>query len=244
MEWRVLVLRFVHTWLHSCARWGKHLAKQTLTYGIRLRPGLMTTLGIMPTDYVMLTTFYVYTMILWLYSTWPMGTCHWSHLWFGDPDIYLGAKLKPTRLENGIWAWGLSPSKYVAQAVKNCEKHPTDKLNNTFQLPQRADNPYPYDYCPELDLSDPLDPECSSFYQHLIGEMRWMVKLSRIDIATEVSLLSSHLAYPCEGHLETALHMISYLHHKNNKRLIFDPAYPKNDMESFPQLIGPNSMVM
>jgi hypothetical protein len=41
----------------------------------------------------------------------------------GDPDIYLGAKLCRTRLKNGICAWGLGPSKYVAQAVKNCEKH-------------------------------------------------------------------------------------------------------------------------
>jgi hypothetical protein len=31
----------------------------------------------------------------------------------GDPDIYLGATLKETRLPNGIWAWGLSPSKCV-----------------------------------------------------------------------------------------------------------------------------------
>jgi len=37
----------------------------------------------------------------------------------GDPDIYLGAKLKQTRPPTGVWAWGLSPSKYVAQAVKN-----------------------------------------------------------------------------------------------------------------------------
>jgi hypothetical protein len=35
----------------------------------------------------------------------------------GDPNVYLGAKLKPNQLENGIWALGLSPSKYVAQAV-------------------------------------------------------------------------------------------------------------------------------
>jgi hypothetical protein len=41
----------------------------------------------------------------------------------GDPDIYLGAKLHRTCLKNGVCAWGLSPSKYVAQAVKNCEKH-------------------------------------------------------------------------------------------------------------------------
>jgi hypothetical protein len=37
----------------------------------------------------------------------------------GDPDIYLGAKLKETQLLNGIYAWGMSPSKYVDQAVKN-----------------------------------------------------------------------------------------------------------------------------
>jgi hypothetical protein len=127
-----------------------------------------------------------------------------------DPDIYLSAKLKMTRLENEIWAWGLSPSKYVAQAVKNCAKHLTDKLNNHFCLPQQADNPFPYDYCPKLNLSEPLDPECSSFYQHHIGVMRWMVELGRIDIATEVPLLSSHLAYPCKRHLETALHIMSF----------------------------------
>jgi hypothetical protein len=106
-------------------------------------------------------------------------------LLIGNPDIYLGAKLKLTQLDNGIWAWGLSPSKYVAQAVKKCVKHLTDKLNNRFRLPQWADNPFPYDYNPELDLSEPLDPECSSFYQHLIGVMRWMVELGCIHIVTE-----------------------------------------------------------
>jgi hypothetical protein len=70
----------------------------------------------------------------------------------GDPDIYLGAKLKMTRLENGIWVWRLSPSKYVAQAVKNCAKHLTNKLNNHFRLPQWADNPFSYDYCRWLSL--------------------------------------------------------------------------------------------
>jgi hypothetical protein len=141
----------------------------------------------------------------------------------GDPEIYPGAKLKMTWLDNGIWAWGLSPSKYVPQAVKNCAKHLTNKLNYHFRLPQRADNPFPYDYFPVLDLSDPLDPECSSFYQHLISVMRWIAELGHIDIVTEVSLLSSHLAYLCKGHLETALHIMSYLSHKLNTRLIFDP---------------------
>jgi hypothetical protein len=140
-----------------------------------------------------------------------------------------------TQLDNGIWAWGLGPSKYVAQAVRNCVKHLTDKLNNCFCLPQRADNPFLYDYNLELDLSEPLDPECSSFYQHLIGVMRWMVELGCIDIATEVSLLSSHLTFPREGHLKTALHIMSYLSQKHNTRLIFNLTYPKIDMGQFPQ---------
>jgi hypothetical protein len=62
-----------------------------------------------------------------------------------------------------------------------------------------------------------------------------MVELGCIDIATEVSLLSSHLAYPREGHLETALHIMSHLNQKHNTRLIFDSTYPKIDMGQFPQ---------
>jgi hypothetical protein len=52
--------------------------------------------------------------------------------------------LQKTRLKNGIWAWGLGPSKYVAQAVKNFEKHPTNKLHSRYQLPPWADNPFLY----------------------------------------------------------------------------------------------------
>jgi hypothetical protein len=62
-----------------------------------------------------------------------------------------------------------------------------------------------------------------------------MVELGHIDIATEVSLLSSHLEYPCEGHLKTTLHMMSYLSHKHNTQLIFNPTYPKIDMGQYPQ---------
>jgi hypothetical protein len=56
-----------------------------------------------------------------------------------------------------------------------------------------------------------LDPECLSFYQNLIGVMRWMVELEQIDIATEISMLSSYLAYQGKGHLENALHVMGYL---------------------------------
>jgi hypothetical protein len=31
----------------------------------------------------------------------------------GDPDIYLGAKLRKVKLINGVESWAMSPSKYV-----------------------------------------------------------------------------------------------------------------------------------
>ena len=53
----------------------------------------------------------------------------------GDPDIYLGAKLRLTTLDNGVKAWGMSPSKYVQQAVVNCAKHLSEKLDNKYEIP-------------------------------------------------------------------------------------------------------------
>ncbi len=101
-----------------------------------------------------------------------------------NPDIHLSVKLKETQLPNRVTAWGLSPSKYVVQALKNCQLHLTEKLAGRYSIPARADNPFPIDYDPSTDLSNILDPDCSSFYQHLIGVMRWMVELGRINIET------------------------------------------------------------
>jgi hypothetical protein len=108
-------------------------------------------------------------------------------------------------------AWGLSPSKLVVQAVENCQLHLTEELNGKYSIQARADNLFPVDYDPLTDLSVILDPECSSFYQHLIGVMRWMVELGRIDIANKISMLSSFLACPREGRPENAMHVMGYL---------------------------------
>ena len=35
----------------------------------------------------------------------------------GEPDMYLGAKLRKTTLDNGVETWTLSPNKYVQEAV-------------------------------------------------------------------------------------------------------------------------------
>ena len=55
-----------------------------------------------------------------------------------------------------------------------------------------------------MDTSSTLEPEAASYYQTIIGVLRSMVELGRVDIATEVSLLASHLALPGEGHFAQA----------------------------------------
>ena len=60
-----------------------------------------------------------------------------------------------------------------------------------------------------------------------------MVEIGRIDFSTKVSLLSSHLVYPWEKHLESALHVMDYLEQKHNSWLVSDPTYPKIDESIF-----------
>ena len=81
-------------------------------------------------------------------------------------------------------------------------------------------------YKPEMDLTTTLEPELASYYQSLIGVMRWMVEIGRSDIATEVSMMRSHNVYPREGHFEKYLHMMGYLKGRHNSRLAMDPNYP------------------
>ena len=59
----------------------------------------------------------------------------------GDLDIYLGAKLKYTRAANGVWCWTLSPSKYVQEACKNCEKFLKKIFYGKYYLPKMSPNP-------------------------------------------------------------------------------------------------------
>ncbi len=70
----------------------------------------------------------------------------------------------------------------------------------------------PIHYEPELDSTPHCDEEHSSSYRQIIGILRWAIELGRIDILTEVSLLSQYQADPREGHLEALYWIMNYLH--------------------------------
>ena len=90
-------------------------------------------------------------------------------------------------------------------------------------------------YRPEIDVSEELRSEEASYYMSLIVIVWWMVELGRVDICTEVSMMSSHLALPIEGHLESVFHMFAYLKKNHNSEMVFDPLETVIDMSDLPR---------
>ena len=84
-------------------------------------------------------------------------------------------------------------------------------------MPKKAENPFKMGYDPELNTSPDLDPDTVSYFLTLIGILRWMIKLGRINIITEISLLSSHVALPREGHLEASIQVMADVGHHTQK---------------------------
>eukprot|EP00957_Ditylum_brightwellii_P132899 10134482-Ditylum_brightwellii.AAC.1 len=89
--------------------------------------------------------------------------------------MYLGAKVCKITLDNGVECWGLSPNKYVQEAVKNVDSHLQEKCNTNLSKKMRT--PYPKDYRQELDLSPELGSSEASYYHSCIGVLRWILKL-------------------------------------------------------------------
>ena len=83
----------------------------------------------------------------------------------------------------------------------------------------------PIDYKSELDTTATCDKRLTNYFQNLIGVLRWIVELGRIDIAFEVSSLSKFLSHPRTGHIYQALHIFKYLETHIDNDLSFDPIY-------------------
>ncbi len=58
----------------------------------------------------------------------------------GNPSMYLGAKLKLTQMSNGVYAWDMSPTEYIKEAVSNCKKHLKLNHDGRYVLPTQAAN--------------------------------------------------------------------------------------------------------
>ena len=120
--------------------------------------------------------------------------------------------------------------------MSNVENWLSKDANKRWILPAKAKTPLKSGYRPELDVSPVLNATEASYYQSLIGVLRWIVELGRVDICLEVSMMSSQLAMPREGHLEQLLNIFAHLRSHHNAEQVYDPSDPVIDEARFEKL--------
>jgi hypothetical protein len=149
------------------------------------------------------------------------------------PKTYLGAQVLQYKLPDNKdkVRWAMSSQNYITNAIKTIE---SELMKVGKALSTNVKTPLSSGYRPELDITPLLGPEKTNYFQNLIGILRWAIELGRIDIHVHVSMLSSFLSSPREGHLEQALHIFAYLKRYDRSTMVFDDTLPNIDLSSFP----------
>ena len=88
-------------------------------------------------------------------------------------------------------------------------------------------------YQPELYESPELKADGVRYYQNLIGVLRWLVELGRVEILYEVPTISTHLSMARIGHLQELFNMFGYLKANPKRRLAFNPDHLMVDERQF-----------
>ena len=146
------------------------------------------------------------------------------------PTSYLGAQLSCKKLLNGKLVWCVSSDKYVNAAIQNVEEAIKNKC---WKIPTKVKTPMDTIFIPELDGTPELGDNERTFYQELVGILRWATELGRVDILYEVSILSQYQAIPRQGHMEQIMHIFGYLKKHPKVTLYMDPTLPIIDYGDF-----------
>jgi len=102
----------------------------------------------------------------------------------------------------------MSCNNHITTAVKTVEETSMKVVGRTdakFEIPCTSG------YRLGLDATAELIPVQLNCYQGLIGVLRWICKLGRLDIVLPVSLMLWYLANSRWGHLQQVMHIIGYL---------------------------------
>ena len=134
------------------------------------------------------------------------------------PKRYLGMDCKQT--EDGVWLLG--SYHYLQEFLKVSAKLFEDI---GIKIPTRGVHPFSnIKYRPELDTSDFCNDSQTRVYQQVLGMLRWLIELGRIDVLLETTLLASYLMNPRIGHLLQACNIVAYLRKHQKSTLMMDPA--------------------
>ena len=158
-----------------------------------------------------------------------------------DPDVYRRANAKPDGFKyyeyilvyvDDVLILSHDPNVHLKQIQASYDLNPDSigppsrYLGADVRRVIRPGDALGREYWSMVDTSDECDEKGASRYSQLIGVLRWAVELGRIDIYTEVALLSQHLALPRVGHLEAVYHIFAYLNKHEKSTIIFDPTDP------------------
>ena len=116
------------------------------------------------------------------------------------PKVYLGANIKEWSLqdENGKLSrcWAQSSETYTKESVRVVEAL-MQKHNLEYTASRRHGTKTPFstsEYKPDLEATHYCDADLHTIYLNLMGMLRWMIELGRVDILHEASLLSQYMA--------------------------------------------------
>ena len=158
-----------------------------------------------------------------------------KHGSIGPPTQYLGSSIGKYKFADGDECWYMGSDQYVKEAIRNVGNWLEQRGG---RLKSKVSAPFPSNYKPELDVSPLCDDEDANYYQQQIGVLKWAVELGRIDIATEVSILSSYMAAPREGHLSAIMHVYSWLKSHDRSKVVLDPSYVEHVEQPTPEWTG------
>eukprot|EP00957_Ditylum_brightwellii_P199800 15231691-Ditylum_brightwellii.AAC.2 len=113
--------------------------------------------------------------------------------------------------------------------MKNVAENLAKRNDPRWTMPAKGEMPMRASYRLELDITPVLSLFDSAYYLSLIGMLTWMIRLGKIDICLEVSLMSSHLAMSIEGHMVEVLRTFEHLRKYHNTELVFDLSDPVVD---------------
>ena len=127
----------------------------------------------------------------------------------------------------------MSPVKCVHKAVRNSTVNVAANYSCRLKLPKKTENTFKMGHDPELGTSPELEPDTVSYYLTFISILRWMIELQRINMITNMSLLSFYVALPRERHLDAAVHFVVHVGQRYNSRLVYDILYQGIDHSIF-----------
>ena len=152
---------------------------------------------------------------------------------YGPPTSYLGAGISKVQLSTGETCWSMDSKKYVKAAIQVIQDLLAEDGRELKGGKGSHTGPMPINYRPELDATPHCDEDHASRYRQIIGILRWAIELGRIDILTEVALLSQYQADPREGHLEALYWIVNYLARFPMQRLVLNHTRPDIDESVF-----------